>query len=83
MAVLGFDLETKVKAGENDGRVLHHDFVVLGYTHTAMHGASGRFTANASLPELSVAAPRRALAAWVSRKGNPTPLQAAGGWLRQ
>ena len=83
MAVLGFDLETNVQAGENDGRVLHHDFVVLGYTRTAMHGASPRFSANSTLPELSVAAPRRALAAWVSRKGSPTPLQAAGGWLRQ
>ena len=81
MALLGFDLQTEVRAGENDGRVLHHDFVVLGYQRTAMQGGDSRHTATSSLPAPSTPSPRRALAAWVTRHGHPAPLQAAGGWL--
>jgi len=82
LAILGFDLETKVRAGENDGRVLRHDFVVLGYQRIAMQGSGSRFVATATLPTPRIAAPRHALAAWVSQQGNPAPLQAAGGWLK-
>ncbi|MFT5175511.1 MAG: hypothetical protein ACI8W7_003702 [Gammaproteobacteria bacterium] len=82
MAVLGFDLETKIEAGENDGRTLHHDFVVLGYQRTAMQSSDSRFTAISALPKQRITAPRRALAAWVSLKDHPSPLQAAGGWLK-
>jgi len=31
IAILGFDLTSKVKKGENKGRTLKHEFVVLGY----------------------------------------------------
>ncbi len=82
LAVLGFDLRTRVEAGENAGRTLEHDFVVLGYGRFPMSGASPRFTATARLPAADTPAPRRALAAWVSRQGEPRPLQAAGGWLQ-
>ena len=35
VAILGFDLKTEVRAGENGGRTLEHDFVVLGYRRLA------------------------------------------------
>lgn len=82
VAVLGFDLKTPVKAGENSGRKLEHEFVVLGYTRVPMNaGASGELTADAALPDLSAESPRLALAAWVEGAKDQTPLQAVGGWL--
>lgn len=82
IAVLGFDLISKVKQGENSGRTLHHDFVVLGYRSVAMQPGETGFTVdNISLPIASVVAKRKALATWVSTSTDQTPLQATGGWL--
>ena len=79
-AVLGFGLETRVTAGENAHRTLRHDFVVLQYGRTPLERRDDRYRALARLAPLA-AAPRRALAAWVTPRGEPRPLQAAGGWL--
>jgi hypothetical protein len=81
IAVLGFDMKTDVRAGENDGRVLQHDFVVLGYQRAAMKGNESHHLATTSMPEVSENPQRRALAAWVTRLGHPAPIQAAGDWL--
>lgn len=94
LALLGFDLATQVAAGENHGRELHHDFVVLGHnevtfdrdTDSTASVLNLNFRATAELPtpapSLSLPSGRRALAAWVSDQTDPTPLQAVGGWLR-
>lgn len=81
LALLGSGLSSEVRSGENAGRSLHHNFVVLGYSRGAMTGTSPRFEAATVLPTSSHQAPRLALAAWVSARGDPRPLQAAGGWL--
>ena len=81
IAVLGFDIKTDVRAGENDGRVLEHDFVVLGYQRAAMTDNESHHLASTSMPELVENPQRRALAAWITRLGHPAPIQAAGGWL--
>ncbi len=36
-AILGFDLSSEVDRGENKGRLLNHDFVVLGYQQTQLN----------------------------------------------
>ena len=82
LAVLGFDLRTRVQGGENEGRVLEHDFVVLGYERVPMRGTEAAFAVSTRMPPVELPAPRRALAAWVSRAGDQAPIQAAGGWLR-
>jgi len=81
--LLGFDLTTDVKAGENRGRKLQHDFAVLTLA-TAMSKRSGHsFQAALSLIHHSrLLSKRLAVAAWVTRRGDPRPLQAVGGWLR-
>lgn len=81
VALLGMGLETRVKAGENDGRVLNHEFVVLGLTSAPLTAIGARHAAELSLPEWSQEAPRYALAAWVSVAGEQAPLQALGGYL--
>lgn len=84
IAVLGFDLISKVKKGENSGRTLRHDFVVLGYRSVAMPSNGTGFKANnITLPAISIDSARTALATWVSTAEDQTPLQATGGWLNQ
>ncbi len=85
VALLGGGLTSKVTAGENGGRTLTHEFVVLGLSEGALslEAAGGPARATLSLPKPLVGdAARRAVAAWVVRSGDLTPLQATGGWLR-
>jgi hypothetical protein len=82
VAVLGFDQTTSVARGENEGQTLHHDFVVLEYLNAELE-SSNRKTRSAivKLGDVTERKGRRALAVWIERKGDPTPIQAAGGWL--
>ena len=77
-AMLGGGITSPVRAGENEGRTLRHDFVALVLT-TARLKAGG---AELNLPKPAVAGvTRHALAVWITRRGELTPLQATGGWL--
>lgn len=82
LAVLGCGLANAVSRGENAGRTLEHDFVVLGLADGAMEFDGSRHTARLELPPAGPAEPTRyAVAAWVTPKDEPAPLQAVGGWL--
>ncbi len=81
VTVLGFGLETAVDAGENRGRRLTHDFVVLDYTHLPMERDAAGWSTSVSSLQVRSKGPRQALVAWVSEVGTATPLQAVGGWL--
>lgn len=77
VAQLGFGLQSNVKGGENGGRNLVHDFVVLSMATTRLSGSP------ATLPLTKTAAgSRRGLAAWVTEPGSLEPIQATGGWLQ-
>lgn len=75
VATLGFDLASKVTAGENSGRNLRQDFVVLGVTDEKMSRGKAEFH---FLPD----ARGSAIAAWVTLPNRMEPIQALGGWLR-
>jgi hypothetical protein len=81
VAVLGFGLQTEVRAGENGGSTLKHDFVVLGYDRFPTIRRNSLHTASFTLPPVSVDADRTAVAAWLSAPDDPNPVQAVGGWL--
>jgi len=81
VAILGFDLQTAVEAGENGGRTLEHDFVVLAYERFPAARANSAYTARFTVPQAHVAAERTAIAAWVSSEDDIRPIQAVGGWL--
>jgi len=79
VAVLGMGLTTQIQAGENEGRRSPHEFVVLA--HKQLAGEAGRW--ETTLPAFDTKnTPRLALAAWVSRPDDPTPLQAVGGYIQ-
>jgi hypothetical protein len=82
-ALLGFELTSEVKAGENRGRKLEHDFVVLKLGKAASRRTNDRFQANITLqlPGGLIATKPRGIAVWVTLANNPEPLQAVGGWL--
>jgi hypothetical protein len=73
VALLGADISSEVKAGENRGRTLIHNFVVLSHE-------SGSLDHVFTLPQSREGA-HHALAVWVSAKGLAAPIQAVGGWL--
>lgn len=79
IAILGFAQTSDVKAGENRGKALNHDFVVLGYQQFASTYASW----SGKLPNVKDADDnsRLGIAAWVSNGNDLQPLQATGGWL--
>ena len=81
VAILGFDLKTAVGAGENDGRTLEHDFVVLGYERFPTTPEASGYSARFALPQARVPSERKAIAAWVSTVDDIRPIQAVGGWL--
>jgi peptide-methionine (R)-S-oxide reductase len=95
VALLGSGLTSKIKAGENKGRTLTHDFVVLDYQRANLVPQSGQSAGNGlDIPQArswvgngvllhrtSALKPARyAIAVWVTDETD-TPLQAAGGWL--
>ncbi|MDQ3624850.1 MAG: DUF1223 domain-containing protein [Verrucomicrobiota bacterium] len=80
VALLGFGLSSNVKAGENSGRKLLHDFVALAHETKAMSMDAGSSRAEISFPALNTGG-ELGLAVWVTEAGKPQPLQAVGGKL--
>jgi hypothetical protein len=81
VARLGFELSANVRAGENSGRKLLHDFVVLSLADAKMSG--GKATVQLPAAPTSFAAnSRSAMAAWVTDAGQLEAIQAVGGWLQ-
>jgi len=78
VALLGGGITSGVRAGENNGRTLHHDFVALALKEARLKDGAAEVTLPSPARE-GVA--RTSLAVWVTRRGELTPLQAAGGWL--
>lgn len=78
VAVLGFGLETEIKAGENAGRTLHHDFVVVGQDNqTSFNGQWTLPIPDVQKHEMT----RQGIAVWISPINRQKPIQSVGGWL--
>jgi len=78
LAVLGMGISTEIKAGENSGRLSRHEFVVLA--HRRYESATPSW--DTAWPNYNKAGARQlALVAWVSKPGDPTPIQAVGGYI--
>ena len=81
LAWLGSNLVSDVKRGENAGRTLRHNFVVLRTVVSKLEPEGGGFTATVSMARPDERdSERLALAAWVSLRGEQAPVQAVGGW---
>lgn len=78
VALLGAGIVSVVRDGENAGRTLRHDFVALVVVSAPLVAGRAELVVP-SAPNQGVA--RHAIAAWVTRRGELAPRQAAGGWL--
>lgn len=77
-ALLGGGIVSHVKAGENRGETLQHEFVALALESAALR--AGGATLRVARPKVE-GVTRHALAVWVTRRGQLAPVQATGGWL--
>jgi hypothetical protein len=84
VALLGGGFVSRVKSGENAGRNLTHEFVALQLSAaTLTEDKDGARTATLKItdPDGPLKSARRALAAWVTKRGSLASLQATGGWI--
>ena len=82
-ALLASGLTSDVKAGENRGRRLNHDFVVTALTKSPLRTDKRNAWGQVVLNNTATGQPGRpALAVWVTRSGRLETIQAVGGWLR-
>ena len=78
IALLGNGMQVDITAGENDGLHALHNFVVLGYAQSKPDTEHWQM----SLPKINnKLSSRLALVAWLNHSGDPSPVQAVGGWL--
>jgi len=78
IAVLGFDKTTPIRAGENAGKILRHDFVVLAHQQYSSPNNHWLVTDRALMNQVEQDG---AIVLWVTQKKNPTPIQITGGWI--
>jgi hypothetical protein len=81
-ALLAGGMVSDVKAGENKGRRLNHDFAAVNLVQIGMTTSNGVATGKFILDATRQGAAKTlAMTVWVTRAGELEPLQAAGGWL--
>ncbi|TCI01503.1 DUF1223 domain-containing protein [Corallincola luteus] len=79
IAILGFDIQTQIPAGENKGKSVSQDFVLLN--KASSYSNNGRW--QTEIPTYSRVKGRQiALVAWIEAPKNPQPIQVTGGWLK-
>jgi hypothetical protein len=81
VALLGCGITSKIGGGENDGRQLEHDFVVLDHPSEIMRNDSGIWRASVTLNSASNDVSPKAIAVWITQEKQLVPLQATGAWL--
>jgi hypothetical protein len=76
---LALGVTSNVRAGENAGKTLRHDFIAAGAP------VSARLDNGVATLDLAATkaddAPQHALAVWITRRGDLSPIQAVGGIL--
>jgi len=82
-ALLGSDRESNILRGENTGRKLRHDFVVLQFSSAPMTSRDAQWSGAVTFQ--SAAGPNKpdAIAAWVIPADGYQPIQATGGWIQK
>jgi len=83
LAILGMGVTSNVLRGENRGKKLKHDFVVLALSTFAASASDDGITYHwqGELPTTDQVVPKKAVVAWLSQGARLTPLQAVGGYL--
>ncbi|MCG8314558.1 MAG: DUF1223 domain-containing protein [Pseudomonadales bacterium] len=85
VALLSFGKENTIKAGENNGRSLKHDFIVEALQTEPMQQDQSDYQLTVPSSFLSLKKPdsRYGLAVWIADQDNLDVIQATGGWLER
>ena len=78
VALLGMNLQSDIKAGENAGKKAKHEFVVL--QHNKKFSGNKQWQLKMPRP-INVETNQYAIVAWISRADHPAPIQSTGGPL--
>ncbi|WP_395373975.1 DUF1223 domain-containing protein [Marinicella sp. W31] len=78
LAILGNGFAHQIKAGENGGKTLKHDFAVIALDSTYSENGVASFNAPIITHK---GAKQYAIVAWASNPDSLKPIQAVGGWL--
>ncbi len=81
LAWLGCGLATTVEKGENQGKLLNQDFVVLILKEKLLESQTSQVNTEIELPPPATSPYPLAIACWVSNKDDHEPLQATGGFV--
>ena len=81
VALLGCGINSRIGGGENNGRQLQHDFVVLDHRMSSMTRDAKVARANITVERNAQDVPQKAIAIWITQANRLEPLQATGGWL--
>ena len=79
MAILGFGLSTDIKAGENKGELLQHDFVVLALKEYQIK--NGQWQGELPQVKNEFSKDRKAVIAWLTSEDSIKPIQAVASWI--
>ena len=75
-------LITSIKSGENSGRLLENDFVVLNHQRHHLTAEKGLASAMLDAPEIpKLGQARNALVVWISKGGSPAVIQAVASYF--
>lgn len=77
--LLGFGIEADITDGENSGRKLQHNFVVLDWAQSEIK--KDTFSKGFEFNRRKIKAKKYAVAAWIEKVNTPVPLQAVGGYV--
>lgn len=80
-ALLGFDIEKEIMAGENAGKTLYHDFAVIAYNNKKVSLDSNAYVVDMQIPRTKQNVGRKAIVVWVSDSSSQSPIQVTGNWL--
>lgn len=78
-AILGMNIDSKILSGENSGKLLKHNFLVLKWDKIQAKDLS-QVTLSINLKHKKTTT-QKAIIVWVEAQGSPEPLQVAGGYL--
>lgn len=81
IAVLGFDQETSIGRGENQGRKLIHDFIVLNHSNKMLSAENNQYHTSMPMPDISrFSSAKTAVVVWISQGMDPQPIQVVADW---
>lgn len=80
IAQLGMGVTSKVTSGENSGKLLEHNFVILNWDSKKIGAKES--VVSFKFKKIESKYSRMALAAWIEEEFKPTSLQAVGGYIK-